>query len=248
MKPKILLIDIETKPMLSLIWGLFQEQGGLPMLTEDWSILSWSAKWHGEDKVTYRDQRKAKNLEDESKMLKELRDLLDEADYVIGHNVKKFDIKRINARLLIHGIQKPSSYKVIDTISIMKKHFYMTSNSLEYACNKLGLKQKKEKSKRFAGITLWIQCMAGNQAAWREMELYNRQDVHALEALYNKLIPWEDSIHFTAHNNRTLLCTCGSESFKKNGFKYTQFYKYQRYECRSCGKEIKGEIIPKEEK
>ena len=43
--PKVLYVDIETKPIKAWIWGTFNQNIPLNMIIEDWSVLSWSAKW-----------------------------------------------------------------------------------------------------------------------------------------------------------------------------------------------------------
>ena len=81
--------------------------------------------------------------------------LLDEADIVIGQNSKAFDIKKLNARFIIHGMQPPSSYRQIDTKILAKKHFNFTSNKLEYLSDKLNVKYKKQTKRKFSGFEMW---------------------------------------------------------------------------------------------
>lgn len=238
MKPKILLLDIETSPMLSYVWALFSEQGGLPMLKKDWNILSWAAKWYGEDKIMQMDQRKAKNIEDEKAILKGMWKLLDEADIVITHNGDKFDLKKLNTRFVKFDLGKPSPYRSIDTLKIARKHFSFTSNKLEYLAEFLKCKFKKMKSKKFPGVTMWDQCLARNPEAWKEMEAYNKQDVLTLEAVYDKLKPWDKTINFSIFNAGNHICSCGSTELIKKGttdYSYTNHGYYQRYRCKSCG-------------
>ena len=92
-KPKILIWDLETAPMLGYIWKLWDNDVALNQLHTDWYILSWSAKWHGDDKVMYMDQRNAPNIEDDRKLLKGIWKLLDQADVVVTQNGKSFDQK-----------------------------------------------------------------------------------------------------------------------------------------------------------
>jgi hypothetical protein len=85
---------------------------------------------------------------------------------------------------------------------------------------------------------MWKECLAGNVEAWKEMEHYNKFDVLALEELYTKLIPWDNSINFNLyHDSEDHVCKCGSTSFIKNGFYYTSSGKYQKHKCKQCGAE-----------
>lgn len=241
--PKILLCDIETAPILAHVWKIWDENIGLNQIESDWYVLSWSAKWLGDtsNKVMYADSRNNKNLEDDSKLLKGIWELLDEADIVITQNGKSFDHKKLNARFILNGFKPPSSFKYIDTFLLAKKHFGFTSNKLEYMSDKLCKKYKKLKHTKFAGFEMWKECLAGNKEAWKEMEKYNKYDVLALEELYTKLIPWDNTINFNLyHEDTTNKCTCGSTEFIKYGYAYTASGKFQRYQCKSCGSETRN--------
>ena len=251
--PKVLLFDIETAPMLGYVWSLWDNNVALNQLHSDWHILSWSAKWLNapENEVMYMDQRDAKNIEDDSGILSHIWKLLDEADIVITQNGKSFDQKKLNARFLLNKFQPPSSYKHIDTKLLANKHFGFTSSKLEYMTDKLCVKYKKSKHKKFAGFELWRECLAGNIEAWKEMESYNKYDVLSLEELYKIMIPWDSSVNFNLYHDREEhVCKCGSTSFYKNGFYYTSSGKYQKQKCKKCGAETrdKHNLLSKEKR
>lgn len=244
-KPKVLVYDIETAPILASVWGLWDQRVGLNMIDSDWHIMSWSAKWldSPESEVMYMDQRHKKNIEDDKPLLKEIWNLLDEADMVITQNGKKFDQKKLNARFVMSGMQPPSSYKHIDTLRIAKKHFAFTSNKLAYMTDKLCTKYKKLSHGKFPGFELWKECMAGNQEAWQEMEDYNRYDVLSLEELYRILVPWDNTFNFnTYHDSTDVYCKCGNNTFSKNGFYHSSAGKYQKYKCKKCGHESRDKV------
>jgi hypothetical protein len=241
-KPKVLSLDIETSPMLGYIWGLWDNNVAINQLKTDWHILSWAAKWYDDpvDKVMYMDQRNAKNIEDDSKILKKLWTLLDEADIILTQYGKKFDKKKINARFILNGMKPPSSYRHIDTLQIAKKHFGFTSHKLEYMTDKLCTKFKKSKHAKYTGFLLWRECLNGNEDAWNEMQEYNTLDILSLEELYSKLAPWDNTINFNVYSdNENNTCNCGSTDFKKAGFYYTNSSKFQKYTCKACGSEYR---------
>jgi hypothetical protein len=240
-EPKVLFFDLETSPILGHVWSLWNNNVALNQMDKDWHILSWSAKWLHDppNKIMYSDQRHAKNVEDDSKLLGEIWKLIDEADIIVGQNSKSFDIKKLNARFIMNGFAPPSSYKHIDTKEIAKKYFAFTSNRLEYMSDKLNKKYKKQKHAKFSGFELWKECLAGNLEAWKEMEKYNKYDVLSLEELYKKLIPWDKSApNFNLyHEDEAHVCKCGSVDFVKSGFHYTQTGKFQKWKCKKCGAE-----------
>lgn len=237
MKPKILVLDVETAPLEVYAWGLYDQNVALNQIKKDWSILSWAAKWMHEKDVIQYDVRK----HSEKDILLPLWILLDTADIVVGQNSKKFDIKKINARFILNGMKPPSSYQQIDTRQIAKKHFGFTANSLEYMSEKLCTKYKKLKHKKFPGMELWTECLKGNKKAWEAMREYNIFDVLATEELYKKLRPWDNSINFNVYyGDEGAKCSCGSTDFHKNGFAYSSTGKFQRFECRKCGAELRS--------
>lgn len=237
-QPKILIFDIETCPIEAYVWGLFDQNVGLEQIKEDWSVLSWSAKWLGEKKVMYMDVRNEKNVRNDIKVLKGIWKLLDEADVVITQNGVRFDEKKLNSRFIINGMQPTSSFRHIDLLKISRKRFAHTSNKLAYVTDKLNKKYKKLDHKKFPGFSMWKECMKGNKAAFREMEVYNKYDVLSLEEAYHTYAAWDNSINLNVYNTQgDLTCTCGSTSFLKRGFRYSNTGKFQRYRCNQCGKE-----------
>lgn len=235
---RILLLDIETAPMTAHVWQMWDVNVGLNQLTNDWYILAWAAKWLGQDKVIYHDQSKQPldQLEDDAVILGKLWELLDKADVVIGHNMKRFDARKINARFAAIGLPPPSPYRVIDTLQIAKAKFAFSSNKLEYLADLLNTKYKKLKHTAYPGHELWRAVMRGDKKAWREMRTYNEYDVLSLEELYMILRPWDDRhVNVNTDPEGQACPVCGSEALVKRGFRYTNAGKYQQFRCQSCG-------------
>ena len=237
--PKILVMDIETFPIEAYVWGIWQQNIGLNQIKQDWTVLSWAAKWVGTNEVFYMDQRNAENIRDDKELIKEMWELLDEADIVVGQNSKAFDIKKLNARFLAHGMKPPSSFKQVDTKILAKRHFGFTSNKLEYMTETFCL-SKKTHHKQYPGFELWKACLNGDIKAFKECEKYNIDDVLSTEELYTKLIPWDSSFSNSVYSNGdSHICSCGCDSFRNAGYYYTQVGKYKKYCCKSCGSEYR---------
>lgn len=240
--PRVLILDIETKPMMADIWGLWNQNIGINQLHQNGAIMSWSAKWLGasESEIMYEDNRHAPDYEDDSAILGTMWDLLDQADIVITHNGLRFDIPWLNARFTNHGYEPPSTFRQIDTLKIAKKNFRFPSNKLAYLTDKLCVKYKKLSHGNFPGQSLWTECLKGNMEAWAEMEEYNRYDVLSLEELYLVLAPWDRQINFNVyHDDDEFTCKCGSKEFRKSGFHTTGAGRYQKYKCKNCGHETR---------
>lgn len=246
---KTLIIDIETAPILGNVWSLWKQNVGLNQIERDWIILSYCAKWEGNDEVFYSDKRDSFDDDDDSQLLMEIWELLDEADIVCGQNSVKFDSKKINARFIMNGFKPPSHYKQVDTMLMAKRHFGFTSNKLEYMTDKLCTKYKKLDHAKFFGFNLWKECLAGNSDAWDEMQDYNINDVLATEELYHKLRPWVNN-----HPNinvyteeETNLCTCGVDDWVHTGYHHTNLSKFDKFVCNNCGSTQRGRVnlLPK---
>lgn len=241
MGPKVLFFDIETAPILAHVWSMWPNYVSLNQIQEDWFMLSWSAKWLGEDLVyhdnllRHTDDFGPDAIDDEA-IIRSLYEMIEEADIIIGHNVKKFDNKKFKARCLAHELEPLSSYVMIDTLTIAKQEFALTSNKLDHLATVLGFENKVSHE----GHTLWTKCMNGDLDAWDVMEEYNDYDVVLLEDVYMKMRHW-----YRLHPNVAVYyddckerCTvCGSENLERTGkTKYTNLSKFLEIKCGDCGK------------
>ena len=240
-KPKILLFDIETSPILAHVWSLWNNNVSLNQIMEDWCMLSWSAKWLGEPMI-YSDclfnytTEFADDPNNDLTIVKTLYTMLSQADIIIGHNVKKFDIKKANSRFLQYGLPPLPSLRVIDTLDIAKKSFNLTSNKLDFLATHLGLPNKISHE----GHGLWVKCMQGCPDAWNTMLEYNEYDTVLLEQVYLKIRSWykqHPNIALYFNDHKTRCTTCGSDDVELTGESvYTNLSKFAEVRCNNCGK------------
>jgi uncharacterized protein YprB with RNaseH-like and TPR domain len=235
---KVLILDIETSPLLVYVWNLKDQYVGLNQMVQDWHIMAWSAKWLGEpaSSIQYYDQRNLKTGND-LPILRPLWRLLNKADIVITQNGKAFDAKKINARFMLHGMKPPRAYQHLDTYLIAKKAASFTSHSLEYLSERFCTKYKKLSHARFPGLSLWVECLKGNKKAWAEMKTYNVHDVLATEELYRKIEAWvPQSMPNPVHPCPRRYAVKWDKRRNSDGV-------YQVYKCKKCAKKFKGERI-----
>ena len=245
---RILTLDIENAPMLSYTWGLWDQSISANMRVDGNRsyMMSIAMKWLGEDEVHYFETR----TEDDSELTAKAIEFLDKADIVVGHNAKKFDVKKINAYAALNGIPPPSPYRVVDTMLIAKRFFTFERNTLDYLSHALCTETKSGHGK-FTGFELWSECMKGNEEAWAEMQHYNKQDVVATEELYLKLRPWDKAhpnVSTLANSDKPKCISCGSTQLHEDGYSITNLSKFQRYKCENCGGYSRGRtnLIPRE--
>lgn len=232
--PRILLFDVETAPMECYMWSLWQKYVGPEAVKKDISLLSWSAKWLFEPEILSKAVTvdEASNREDAS-IVKDIWNLLDEADIVVAHNGLKFDNRVLNTRFMMNGLTPPMPYRTIDTLRVAKRNFQLSSYKLDYINKMFNLTPKRE-----TNFDLWIRCVTGDSEALAEMEEYNRIDVIALEECYLHIRPW-----IKGHPNWALfvdtdteVCTnCGSQELTWRGRYFTPAGRYKAFRCQSCG-------------
>lgn len=232
--PKVLILDIETAPMKAYVWKRWKENISLDQTISEWFCLCWSAKWLCQaDTMSEVLTPEEVMQEKDSRIMKILWELLNEADIVVTHNGDKFDLPRINSRFIINDLPPTTPYYSVDTCKVCKKQFGFSSNKLDALAGYFGFNGKLDTS-----FELWKGCMEGDKYSLLCMEQYNIQDVVLLEEVYIKLRPW-----IKGHPNvgnfmdpSTIRCSnCGSDKVTLiDDEYYTSVNVYPLYRCK-CG-------------
>lgn len=231
--PKILFIDIETRPNLGYFWRMWDENIGLSQMTEEGEVISFAAKWRGQPETEFY----SVHHDGHEEMVKQARRLLDEADFVAHWNGKKFDIPHLNKEFVLQGLTPPSAYKQLDLMMTARKQFKFVSNKLQHISTALGFDGKFDHE----GFGLWKKCMAGEDEAWETMRTYNIQDVVLLEQIYDRILPW-----IKTHPNVPLYTgagqcpQCGSDNISSDGKAYMTTRTYEKFRCGDCGAQMRG--------
>lgn len=111
-------------------------------------VVNWAAAWldrnyeiSGKIMSEVVTEREAKK-HDDKRILENLFYLMDEADYICGHNSNNFDIKKLKWRFLKHGWGFPHEAKKLDSFK-MSGETKPASRGLEYLSVEFGGKRKK---------------------------------------------------------------------------------------------------------
>jgi DNA polymerase elongation subunit (family B) len=239
---KILALDIETAPNSVHVWGLFNQNVGVSQIMQTGRVMCFAAKWLGQKGITFYSEHSQGHRE----TIDAAYSLISEADAVLTYNGRSFDLPTLNREFLKYGMTPPAPYHDIDLILTMRKRFRFASNKLDHICRELELGKKT----KHAGHELWVNCMNGDEKAWRVMEKYNRHDVVLLERLYEKVRPWIDQHPNAGLFVSGLACTnCGGHHLQSRGLQATRTHKYQRYHCQDCGTWMRSRftLTPKSE-
>lgn len=188
MKKRKLLIDIETFPNEGYAWGKWEQN--IIDYTNHWYVMCVGVQWYGEPGGVH--VIAAPDLPgytvgstDDSRIIWEIRELLNEADVVIAHNAKDFDVRKIFTRMIQHRMDPPSTFKVIDTLKEARK-FGFNSSKLDDISRDMGLGRKLAHN----GFPVWLGCHNGDPAAWDVMKKYNKRDVVLLRKWTDIVKPW----------------------------------------------------------
>jgi predicted RNA-binding Zn-ribbon protein involved in translation (DUF1610 family) len=230
---KVVFFDLENTPNKVYTWGKY-EQNALACIKKSY-LLSFAYKWQGKKRVhaccladfpLFK-----KDVQNDYELVKKLWNVFDEADIIITHNGKAFDVKKANTYFIYHHLPPPSPYKVVDTKTIAKSIGLFYSNKLDDLGETLNEGRKLEHE----GFPLWEKCMNGDRDAFKRMVKYNKQDVVLLEKIYLRLQPFVQNHPHLAVSHTIHICpNCGSNKTHKRGFSFTRKRMTQRYQCMKC--------------
>jgi hypothetical protein len=252
-EPCILNIDGEISPSVT---GSFKFWGDASPF-RIWvprKIISISAKVYGTDEVwcrsvadysnyrTHEFAPLALHLIDESRLLRDFFKRFKEADLVVGHNVKKFDMKFLRTRAAFYNINPLDEPPQEDTLTIIKKYFALERNTLDYACKYFGIEGKTEQ--RYDDLI--DGCIAGDMKKWATLKEYNIQDVVIDEKLYSKVAPWHTT-HINLNRFRRSgkvsckICGANGDRIVRKGLDRSAVkWNLQKYRCKDCGHLFRG--------
>lgn len=233
--PKVLLFDTETAPILAYVWDVWKQNISPVQIVHNWFLISWSAKWLNAPEMmsAVLTPKEAIN-QDDSRIVRLLWNLFDEADIIIAHNADGFDVPKMNTRFLVHQMGTPSPYEVIDTLKVARKKFDFTHNKLNFLAEELGIPHQKLETE----FALWKRCLAGDKKSLSYMQEYNDMDVVVLEEVYHRLRPFiKPHPNFNLYTDTHGCSTCGNDikNLIKKGKYATTVNKYDSYFCENCG-------------
>jgi uncharacterized protein YprB with RNaseH-like and TPR domain len=244
--PRIAFIDIETAPIIAAVWQLYDTN--VVWVERDTHLLSFAVKWS--DKKTIKthalpDYRGySKNRYDDKRLARDMWEVVNEADFIVAHNGDEFDLKKANARFIVHGLTPPAPYKSIDTLKISRRNFKFDSNKLDNIARQLGVGRKLPHT----GADLWRRCLDGDPDAWNTMRRYNAHDVALLDGVYHKIRSWDARHPDLNHYTRAGACpTCQSMNIQRGrGWNVSRAGKKERLRCLDCNKWFQDDRLIRE--
>ncbi len=232
-KPKILVYDIETTPVLAWIWRCGEQFVGHHQLFDGLNATKIIC-------ITYRwlHEKKAKALVfdletlDDEAIIREFDTIIQEADVIIGKNNNKFDNKHINFRRLLHGLPAiPDWTKRSDDLeSQMRRHFNMQSFSLDYFSKLMGQGGKMKME-----LQDWIDIVQNrSKKKLKKMVDYGKKDADDTAELILKVWPYvSPKFNHSVHQGKLCCITCGHKRIVEDKIRVDGGRKTQTFWCPS---------------
>lgn len=227
-KPRILFFDIET--------------AGVNALKSDLGFcIMVGYKWAGEkDAKIVTIARKDLKAFNDGPLLTKFSAIYNKADITVAHFGSVFDRRFIQGRLLINNLPAIPFTRMRDTCMIARSVANYSSNRLKHLCKILDLSHQKLENN---WPTAWFKAMQGDMSHIAALAKYCKGDVLALEALYYKLLPFDNAhprIYFPGESGAAVCGHCGSDRLHHRGVAYIGGGKFPRFQCTACGKWGRG--------
>ena len=165
-------------------------------------------------------------------------DVFDRADLIIGHNADRFDARHLMGGWAEMGLPAPSPYKVVDTLKIARGTFAYESNTLDALNKRLGIDSKTDRY----DVKIARAAVNGDREAQARIEMYNRGDIVASEALFDRLRPYAKGIpHLGMWTDDEMACpSCGSTMTATGKTVHANVQRYEHLHCPNCGAHARG--------
>ena len=204
-------------------------------------VIEWprticaAARWYGEEDVMFAAEWEVGGYD---AFMRQVWSWVDEADILIGHNMAAFDSKHLMSGWAEMGLPAPSPFKVIDTLKIARGSLNMESNTLDSLAKRLGVESKSDKY----DVRVAQAAVAGDKDAQARIEDYNRGDIVASEALFDRLRPYARNIpHLGMWTDDELACpSCGHTMTVTGKTVHANVQRYEHLTCPNCGSHARG--------
>lgn len=230
--PKIAFFDIENSPNLGYYYDSYKENN-IVACVRPWFMLSFAWKRPKEKKIYSRKLPdypgyKQNKFSDE-KLVKDLWELFDSHDVLIGHNIRRFDVRKANSRFIKWGLKPPSPYIILDSLKEWRRVAAQDSNRLDALSKFVGSRGKLPTQ----GWDTWEGAINGDMRAWRILDPYCKRDVLEAEVIWDVIAPW---VKNHPHLGPAGSCpVCSSSRIQHRGFNVSKTRKTPRLHCQNCG-------------
>jgi len=231
-QPSILIYDIERISGRARVWDPRTRYVPISSFVSYAQTICMASKWYGKNRVMF---HAVWESDDPDYLANETWKLFDACDIAISYNGIRFDEPHLRELWLTankgKGLPPPRPWKSVDLYRVNRSQFGFESKSLRHLCERLGVLNKDghydaEQAER---------AVAGDAKAQRALAKYNRGDVLATEAVYERLRPYVRGLNLNLHygmDEQTRCPSCGkTDTLEPAGWAATALTKYAAYRC-----------------
>lgn len=250
MSAKILVIDIERQSaLLDEVWEgrQYDRWIGPNRVIEPSRTVCFAYRWLSEKRTGFvaewewdlpQDNTSPTPGGGHEQMILAGRDLMCEADYIVGWNSKHFDVKHLNAGFYAYGLMPPSPHIDIDLMLQSANKMALPAKSMAYVAKLRGMQGKLKnepmlrRKLRYADGDVLLR-------AQRAYKRYNKRDVDQTVELYYDMLPWLSGMNlglFEDDKDGILCSNCGSDHVTYQGLRANATFMYRRFQCQDCFK------------
>ena len=230
--PRILCIDLERIPGTVTLDVFDAKQRSDYIHASTWSTYpsticaAW--RWLGEKRTHFAATWTTDTLAETTW------NLYNEATHVITFNGRRADNKWCRDDWLYAGLPEPAGWKDIDLYVIGSQQFALEAKSLDFMCARLGVVGKRG----HYSVAIARAAAGGDVRAQRAIERYNRGDVAATLAVFDKLRPLAKlpgvNLGLFFDDDAHRCSKCGSPLLDAEGWTSTGQTRWAQYRCREC--------------
>ncbi len=171
-----------------------------------------------------------------------LHKIMSEADVIVAHNLKEFDLPMLNVIFALYGLGPIPETKLIDTLKVARKYFRFAGNGLDDLLKFFGHDGKAEKPD-------WDLLTDGDAKEIKISVKYCNRDVKGLQIIFKILKPYMRTElpkirekKAVDHYGINCCDACQSKLLTNKGLGGVAPRVYPRVRCNECGHEMKGDI------
>lgn len=167
-----------------------------------------------------------------------MRNLVEDADIVIGHNGKRFDIGKLYSYLIKHECAPMHQPDVFDTLQAARRIGMHESNTLDDLAHYYGIRRKLAGGMSY---DVGIKALCGDAETWQKIIDYGDNDVDMLRELYLKIRPHSignlhPNMNLFFEDHKTRCVVCGSSNVEwSNMKKRATVQAHNKLVCKCCG-------------
>ena len=249
MAPRIVLFDIETIPNLLealKVWPQLSDFEGRTLKADITTVICFGWMRLGDKKAKVETAwglsggvSRWGDVNDDYLLIKRAHAILVDADIIVTHNGKRFDLGFINTRILYWRVKKKDKSLTvlppiphIDTCQIARSKMYLFSNRLSRLGGFFGVGEKIDTG----GWDLWVDVWHKKAKAMRLMAKYCKGDVELLARIFTEVKGISKDIpNMNLFSSRPVCPRCGHNALRKDRLRTLKSKIVQTYSCRVCG-------------